>query len=87
MLTINPDAEVLDHEVGCTPHWSRSTSGHGPKSFVYPSQERSERRLGSPRAAGQHLREVERFVGKVAATSCLTPSQWLRQWCSLEEQA
>jgi len=86
MLTINPDAEVLDHEVGCTPHWSRSDSGHAPKSFVYPSQGRPERRQASPRPGGQHLPEVERFVGKVEATSRLTPSQWLSQWCSLEEQ-
>jgi hypothetical protein len=86
MLTINPDAEVFDREVGCTPHWSRTVAGQGPKSFVYPSQERSERRQGSPRVAGQHLPEVERLVGKVAASSGLTPSQWLRQWCSLEQQ-
>lgn len=86
MLTINSDAEVFDHEVGCTPHWSRSISGQVPKSFVYPSPGRSERRQISPRPASQHPAEAERLAGKTAQAPGLTPSQWLSQWCSLEEQ-
>ena len=86
MPTINPDADVFDREVGCSPHWSRSDSGRDPKSFVYPSQVSPESRQVSPRAAGDRRPTVEQIHGKVVVTHCVTPSQWLRQWCCLDEQ-
>lgn len=86
MPTIIPDADVFDREVGCSPHWSRSDSGCEPKSFVYPSQSRPERRQIAPRPAGYRPSVVEQIAGKTAELPGLTPSQWLRQWCCLDEQ-
>lgn len=86
MHAIYPDTGLRDDEAGCTPHWSRSDSGQGPRSFVYPPQARPERRQGSPRPSGQRAMEVERPVAGASAAPGLTPSQWLAQWCCLEEQ-
>jgi len=87
MPTINSDAEILDRETGCSPHWSRSDSGREPKSFVYPLQTMSERRQGSPRLAGNRSPMAEQTAGKVDEILCVTPRQWLSQWCCLDAQS
>ncbi|MCM2308608.1 MAG: hypothetical protein NDI91_14210 [Sulfuritalea sp.] len=86
MPTINSDAEMLDREAGCSPHWSRSDSGSEPKSFVYPSQTMPERRQGSPRPAGNRPPAIEQIAGEVDEMPCVTPRQWLSQWCCLDAQ-
>lgn len=85
MPTIRSYADVFDREVGCGPHWSRSDSGRDPKSIVYPSQAMPERRKVSRHSTGPSP-TVEQISGKVAERSRLTPSQWLSQWCCLDEQ-
>jgi hypothetical protein len=87
MTANNSTTDLLDHEAGCTPHWSRSESGQGPKSFVYPPQARPERRQVFPRPTEQQTPAVKSPVGSASAAPGLTPSQWLAQWCCLEEQA
>ncbi len=78
MPTINPEADVSDREVGCSPQWPSSYSGRDPKALVYPSHAMPERR---------RLPTVEQTAGKAAAEMPgVTPSQWLRQWCCLDEQ-
>ena len=87
MPTINPDADVFDREAGCSPQWSRSYSGRDPKSLVYPSHAMPERRRLPPPQNGYRLPTVEQTAGKAAAEMPgVTPSQWLRQWCCLDEQ-
>lgn len=86
MHAIHPDAGFRDDEAGCTPHWSRDDPGQGPKSFVYPPQERHERRQDFSRPSGPLAPAVERPFTSGAAAPGLTPSQWLAQWCCLEEQ-
>lgn len=83
MHTLHPKSEFRDDETGCTPHWSRADQGQGPKTFVYPPLARPDRRQGIPRPPGPAL---ERPVGSGSASPGLTPSQWLAQWCCLEEQ-
>lgn len=87
MSTINPDAEFFDREAGCSPHGSRSDSGRDPKSFVYPSHAMPERRQVTPRPTGYRSLTVEQIAGKAAEIPCVTPRQWLSQWCCLDEQA
>lgn len=87
MPTINSDAEILDRETGCSPHWSRSDSGREPKSFVYPLQTMPERRQGSSRLAGNRPPMAEEIAGKVEEIPCVTPRQWLSQWCWLDAQS
>lgn len=70
MPTINLDADVFDAE---------------PKPFVYSSQAWPERRQASPRPAGYRPSAAEQIAGKAAAVPGVTPSQWLRQWCCLDE--
>ena len=82
MPTIISDADVFEREVGCSPHWSRSDSGREPKTFVYPSQFRPERRHVSPRPSGP----LAPPVTSTSTAAGVTPSQWLRQWCCLDEQ-
>lgn len=86
MHAINPNTEFRDDETGCTPHWSRSNSGREPKSFVYPAQLKPERREVASRPAGYWPSAVEQLAGKAAEKPGVTPSQWLRQWCCLDEQ-
>lgn len=85
MPTIYPE-DILDDEAGCTPHWSRSDPGHGQKSFVYPVSAGLERRHASPRLSGQQARVVDRLAARLTVAPGLTPSQWLAQWCCLDEQ-
>ena len=87
MPTINPDADVFDRETGCSPRWSRSDPAREPKSFVYPSQALPERRQAAPRPAVNRPPAVEQNAGRVAKISCVTPRQWLSQWCCLEPQS
>lgn len=87
MPTINSDAEIFDREAGCSPHWSRLDSGSEPKSFVYPLQTMPERRQGSPRPAGNRPPVIEPIAGKLEEIPCVTPRQWLSQWCCLDAQA
>lgn len=87
MPTNNPDTDIFDLAAGCNPHWSRSDSRREPQSLVYPSQGRPERRQVAPHPAGYRPSAVEQTAGKaVAEMPGLTPSQWLRQWCCLDEQ-
>jgi hypothetical protein len=86
MHAIYPDTGFRDDEAGCTPHWSRSDSGQGPRSFVYPPQARPERRQVSPRLTGRLAPAVESPATRLSTGPGLTPSQWLAQWCCLEEQ-
>ncbi len=86
MHTIHSDTEFRDDEAGCTPHWSRTDPGQGPKSFVYPPQARLERRQALPRPTELRAPAIERPITSASAAPGLTPAQWLAQWCCLEEQ-
>lgn len=86
MHAIHPDIGFRDDEAGCTPHWSRADPGQGSRFFVYPPQARPERRQAFPRSLEQRAPAGERPVTSGSVASGLTPSQWLAQWCCLEEQ-
>lgn len=79
MPTIYP-AEVFDDEAGCTAHGTKSNPGHGQKAFVNPAAAGLERRHAAPRPSREHP------VRNASAAPGLTPTQWLAQWCCLEEQ-
>jgi len=81
MPTIHPE-QTFDDEAECIPLWSRPAPGLGQKSFVYPAPAGLERRRASPRPSRQQARVVD----KLSAAPGLTPTQWLAQWCCLEEQ-
>lgn len=78
--------EIFDDEAGCTSHWPRSNPVHGQKSFVYPAPAGLEWRHAAPRPSRQQARVVDRVAGNPSAAPGLTPTQWLAQWCCLEEQ-
>ena len=83
MPTIYPE-ETFDYEAECIPHGSRPEPGRGQQS--YPATAGLERRRALPRRSGPQARVVDRLVGKLAPAPGLTPSQWLAQWCCLDEQ-
>lgn len=85
MHALHPNTEFRDDETGCTPHWSRANPGSGPRSIIYPRLAPPEWRQFSPRPVGPPAPAGERPVTGAAAPG-LTPSQWLSQWCCLEEQ-
>lgn len=71
MPTINSDAEIFDRDLN---------------PFVHPSQARPERRQVAPLPTGRRSPAVEQIAGKAAEKPCVTPRQWLSQWCCLDEQ-
>jgi hypothetical protein len=85
MSTIHPE-QTFDDEAECIPPWSRPDPGLGQKSFVYPAPAGLERRRASPRPSRQQARVGDHLADKPSAASGLTPTQWLAQWCCLEEQ-
>jgi hypothetical protein len=83
MPTIFPE-ETFDDEAECIPHGSRLEPGRGQKP--YPAAAGFERRNAAPRRSGPQARVVDRLAGTPSTAPGLTPTQWLAQWCCLDEQ-
>lgn len=84
MHTNNRVTESFDRAGGCTPHWSAADAGHGPRSIGYPPQAASQRQQAAPRPPGH--RSGAGNAGNDPPSHGVTPTQWLRQWCCLDEQ-
>lgn len=79
--------EAFDEEAGFTPQGSRWSSGCDQNFFVSPTPAGLEWRHAAVRRPGEEARVVDRLADKPSVVSGLTSSQWLAQWCCLDEQA
>ena len=86
MHTINRVTESFDRAEGCPPDWSQTDAGRGRRPIVYPPQPASQRQQAALRLPGQRSGAGVRNAGDDPSSHGLTPTQWLRQRCCLDEQ-